>query len=160
MPSFAPFRTAAHSALRMISRSPRTSPATMRPLSISAARMAYKDDQDRTSVKPRAHEYTGSGTDEQVSDNPDAAFNPDKTSPEAAMKTAGKGNKKHKDADGTGESGNPLGVSPANKEVSMGGQQGAMEDKPQQGDQSKKSVSSTGGGGGGNATKGGSSRQK
>ncbi|KAK8053618.1 hypothetical protein PG996_012919 [Apiospora saccharicola] len=161
MPSFTPFRTAAHSALRLTSRSsPRTAPTamSMRPLSTSAARMAYKDDQDRTSVKPRAHEYSGSGTDEQMSDNPDAAFNPDTTSPEEAMKKAGQGSKKHDDADGTGESGNPLGVSPANQEVSKGGQ-GAMEDKPQQGNQAKKSVSSTGGGGG-TATKGGGSRQK
>ncbi|KAK7931766.1 hypothetical protein PG985_002478 [Apiospora marii] len=151
MPSFTPFRTAAHSALRMTSRTPRTPTLATRPLSTSAARMAYKDDQDRTSVKPRAHEYTGSGTDEQVSDNADAAFNPNKTGPEEAMKTAGKGNKKTDSADGTGDSGNPLGVSPANKEVSQGGQ-GAMEDKPQQGNQNRKS------GGGGNANKGGGSR--
>ncbi|KAK8069616.1 hypothetical protein PG994_006232 [Apiospora phragmitis] len=150
MPSFTPFRTAAHSALRLASRSPRTAtPATTtlrQPLSTSAApRMAYKDDQDRNSVKPRAHEYTGSGTDEQVANNADAAFNPDKTGPEEAMETASKGNKKT----GSGDSGNPLDVSPANQEVSKGGQ-GAMEDKPQQGNQNKKS------GGAQTANKGGS----
>ncbi|KAK8045194.1 hypothetical protein PG993_005218 [Apiospora rasikravindrae] len=151
MPSFTPFRTAAHSALRLASRSPRTATPMLQrqPLSTSAARMAYKDDQDRNSVKPRAHEYSGSGTDEQAAENTDAAFNPNKTGPEEARETAGKGNKKTDKADGTGDSGNPLGVSPANKEVSMGGQ-GAMEDKPQQGNQDKKSGGSRG------ATKGGS----
>ncbi|KAK8098523.1 uncharacterized protein PG998_014009 [Apiospora kogelbergensis] len=131
-----------------------SSPATTvmilspRPLSTSSTRMAYKDDQDRKSVKPRAHEYTGSGSDEEAANNADAAFNPDKTRPEQEKTTASAGGK-------TGD--NPLEVSPANHEVSKGGQ-GAMEDKPQQGHKSNKSFSSSSSSGAGqNATKGGGS---
>ncbi|ORY62549.1 uncharacterized protein BCR38DRAFT_317955, partial [Pseudomassariella vexata] len=72
--------------------------------------LPYKNDQDRESVKPRAHEYTGSGSDDGAAAQEDAAFNPDKTSPEEAKKTAGKGQAE-------GDS-NPLEVSPANKDVS------------------------------------------
>ncbi|KAH6648007.1 hypothetical protein BKA67DRAFT_662744 [Truncatella angustata] len=75
------------------------------------ARMAYKDDQDRESLKPKAHEYTQSGTDEGAAAQSDAAFNPDKTSPETERQTAGAGR---------GE-GNELESSPANKEFAHGG---------------------------------------
>ncbi|KAI0022789.1 hypothetical protein F4780DRAFT_777254 [Xylariomycetidae sp. FL0641] len=101
----------------------------------AAARLPYKDDMDRESLKPKAHEYTHSGTDEQTAQNPDAAFNPDKTSPEAERETAGQGN-----------ASNPLGASPANKEFAEAGQ-GKPEDKPH-GGQSKSS-------GGGSAPKSG-----
>ncbi|KAK6850672.1 hypothetical protein PG987_000306 [Apiospora arundinis] len=143
MPSFTPIRAAAQSALRLAStpttRTLRTShPAattllSRRPLSTTPTRLAYKDDQDRRSLKPRAHEYTGSGSDEEAAHNADSAFNPDKTRPEQERTTAGAGGK-------AGD--NPLEVSPANHEVSKGGQ-GAMEDKPQQGHKSNKSTSST-----------------
>ncbi|KAK7976577.1 ketoacyl-synt-domain-containing protein [Apiospora arundinis] len=119
-----------------------------RPLSTTSPRPAYKDDQDRRSLKPRAHEYTGSGSDEEAAHNADSAFNPDKTRPEQERTTAGAGGK-------AGD--NPLEVSPANHEVSKGGQ-GAMEDKPQQGHKSNKSTSSTASGGG--ANKGGGSGEK
>lgn len=84
-----------------------------RELQISqTTRMAYKDDQKRESLKPKAHDYTISGTDEEVAASEDAAFNPNITSPEAAKETAGEG-------DGAG---NPLEFSPANKEMAGGGQ--------------------------------------
>ena len=59
--------------------------------STPAVKMPYKDDQDRESLKPRASENTKSGTDGDLADNPDAAFNPDKTSPEAAHAAAAAG---------------------------------------------------------------------
>ncbi|KAK8013680.1 hypothetical protein PG991_009273 [Apiospora marii] len=93
---------------------------------LQITRMAYKDDQDRESLSPKAHDYTISGTDDEVAANEDAAFNPDKTSPEAAKDTAGKG----------GGAGNPLEFSPANKEMAKGGSSRA-EDKLKAGENSK-----------------------
>ncbi|KAI1436230.1 hypothetical protein GGR50DRAFT_249968 [Xylaria sp. CBS 124048] len=50
----------------------------------TAVRMApYKDDMDRESLKPKAHEYTQSGTDDDVAAHKNASFNPAETSPEA-----------------------------------------------------------------------------
>ncbi len=66
---------------------------------------AYKDDQDRQSLKPRRAETTKSGTDDEVAAQTDAAFNPKKTSPEEAKASAA-GN------------GNPLDASGANREFS------------------------------------------
>ena len=112
--------------------------AARRPLHVGAALgRPYKDDMDRESLKPKAHEYTGSGTDEQTAQNPDAAFNPRKTAPEEAKRAAG--------ADATGR--NPLDVSPADHDLAKGGQ-GKMEDKPQQGSKDRRS-------GGGDAPKAG-----
>jgi len=69
-------------------------------------RRAYKDDQDRESLKPGRQETSKSGGDEEAAQS-DAAFDPNKTSPEEA-----------KDAAGAEAGGNPLEVSPANKDVS------------------------------------------
>lgn len=56
----------------------------------SAARLPYKDTQDRESLKPSGTEGSKSGRDSDIAtNNPDAAFNPDKTSPEAAKSTSG-----------------------------------------------------------------------
>ncbi|KAI1259427.1 hypothetical protein F5Y18DRAFT_296579 [Xylariaceae sp. FL1019] len=101
----------------------------------TAIRSAYKDDQDRESLKPKAHEYTASGTDEDTaSSHGDAAFNPDKTSPEAAKDAASKGAKQQgKDS--------PLQNSPADKEFAEGGQ-GKEEDRPH-GGQTKSSGGSS-----------------
>ena len=65
---------------------------------------AYKDDQDRQSLKPRRAEGTKSGTDDEVAQT-DAAFNPKKTSPEEAKASAA-------------SNGNPLDASGANREFS------------------------------------------
>lgn len=98
--------------------------------------MPYKDDMDRESLKPKAHENTQSGTDDETAaQHGDAAFNPDKTSPERERDTAAQGGK-----------GNPLAASPADHDFAKGGQDGG-EDKPKRGE-SKKS-------GGGDAPKAG-----
>ncbi|KAI0908238.1 hypothetical protein F4824DRAFT_500919 [Ustulina deusta] len=100
----------------------------------------YKDDMDRESLKPKAHEYTQSGTDDETaSEHGDAAFDPDKTSPEHEKDTAAEG------AAQKGK-GNPLESSPADHDFAKGGRSGA-EDRPEYG-KSKKS-------GGGNAPKAG-----
>ncbi|KAH6653386.1 hypothetical protein BKA67DRAFT_569367 [Truncatella angustata] len=129
MPSLMPFRTAlrtpatAHILPMRCTQSFQTSQTTC---------MAYKDDQNRESLKPKAHDNTISGTDDEAAANEDAAFNPEKTSPETAKDTMGKG----------GGVGNPLEFSPANKEMARGGQ-GHADGKPQAGDNSKSSGGSS-----------------
>ncbi|RYP84892.1 hypothetical protein DL769_001086 [Monosporascus sp. CRB-8-3] len=85
----------------------------------AAARTPYKDDMDRESLKPKAHENTQSGTDDQTAHNEDAAFNPDKTSPESERAAAGTGNKPNT---------SPLEESPANQAFA-GNTTGAKEDR-------------------------------
>ncbi|KAK5626124.1 hypothetical protein RRF57_001839 [Xylaria bambusicola] len=95
-------------------------------------RMPYKDDMDRESLKPKAHEYTQSGTDDETaSRHGDAAFNPDKTSPDTERDTA---------AQGAAQQGkqNPLESSPADTEFAKGGRAPAVEDQAR-GGQSKRS---------------------
>jgi len=60
----------------------------------NAARLAYprKGSEDKDSINRESMEYTKTGSDDQVAAMGDAAFNPDKTSPEEEMKTAGEGN--------------------------------------------------------------------
>ncbi|KAI1496698.1 hypothetical protein F5X99DRAFT_413871 [Biscogniauxia marginata] len=92
----------------------------------------YKDDMDRESLKPKAHEYTHSGTDDQVAASEDAAFDPDKTSPEAQKDTAG--------AEASEGTTNPLEASPANRDFAGAGAGGGKkEDRPQHGGQAKAS---------------------
>ncbi|KAK3381341.1 hypothetical protein B0H63DRAFT_200805 [Podospora didyma] len=50
----------------------------------------YKDDQDRQSLNPRPSEGTKSGSDDEVAQHKDAAFNPDITSPEAEAESVAK----------------------------------------------------------------------
>ena len=50
-----------------------------------------KDSQDKDSMNTEANEYAKSGTDDDAARQSDAAFNPDKTSPEEQLETAGKG---------------------------------------------------------------------
>ena len=74
----------------------------------------YKDDQDRESLKPRAQDTSKSTSDDDAAIHDDAAFDPNITSPETAKNNA------EQDSNG-----NPLEVSPANKDVSrpkVGGQ--------------------------------------
>ncbi|KAI0189653.1 hypothetical protein F4808DRAFT_465900 [Astrocystis sublimbata] len=83
-----------------------------------APRLPYKDDMDRESVKPKAHEYTASGTDEETAKkHGDAAFNPDKTAPETEKKAAGSGAAQQ-------DKENPLAASPADKDFASGGSSG------------------------------------
>ncbi|KAI1319743.1 hypothetical protein F5Y16DRAFT_390558 [Xylariaceae sp. FL0255] len=87
------------------------------------AQPPYKDDQDRESLKPKAHEYTQSGTDDETAaSHGDAAFNPKKTSPESAKETAAEGAKQQ-------DKGDPLESSPADHDFAEGGR-GQEEDRP------------------------------
>ncbi|KAI0518083.1 hypothetical protein F5B22DRAFT_645333 [Xylaria bambusicola] len=89
----------------------------------AVCRMPYKDDMDRESLKPKAHEYTQSGTDDEAaSKHGDAAFNPNKTSPDNARDTAAQGAAQQNKQ-------NPLESSPADKEFAKGGSAPAVEDQ-------------------------------
>lgn len=96
-----------------------------RLLSTTRLRFASKDTQDKESLKPRSNEYSKSGSDDAAASS-DAAFNPDKTSPEAAEATA------EREAGGKD---NSLNVSPGNQKVSepndpeVGGHGGAPSKK-------------------------------
>ena len=79
---------------------------------------------DRESLKPKAHEYTQSGTDDQVAQNPDAAFNPHKTDPDSERAAAAQ----KPDGSGEGEGKSPLEESPANPAFA-GQTTGAQEDR-------------------------------
>ncbi|TGJ81891.1 hypothetical protein E0Z10_g6879 [Xylaria hypoxylon] len=105
---------------------------TSRLLHQTAVRgLPYKDDMDRESLKPKAHENTQSGTDEETAtQHGDASFNPNKTLPETEKKAAGEG------AEQQGKQ-NPLESSPADHDFAKGGSSDA-QDRPQYG-KSKKS---------------------
>merc|ERR1712224_359055 len=78
-----------------------------RPFSTtSVSRFPYKDSQDRESLRPRAQEGSRSTSDDDVANNPDAAFNPHKTRPETEMKAA---------EEGRGDDASPLEASGANQ---------------------------------------------
>lgn len=81
-----------------------------------AARLAYKDDQDRESLKPQSTQGSMSGTDQDAADS-DAAFDPSTTRPEREKEQA-------REPSG----GNPLETSGANQEKSKPlGQSGGQE---------------------------------
>jgi len=80
-------------------------------LSTTVPRFASKDAQDKDSLKPRSTEYSKSGSDDAAAHS-DAAFNPDKTSPESAEKTA------QAEGKGEGGEGDALNASPGNPDVS------------------------------------------
>ncbi|KAI0186668.1 hypothetical protein EV127DRAFT_483985 [Xylaria flabelliformis] len=107
----------------------------------AVSRIPYKDDMDRESLKPKAHEYTQSGTDDEMAaQHDDAAFNPNKTSPEAERNTAAQGaEQKSKQS--------PLDASPADHSFAKGGE-AKGEGGPQRAEKSKSS-------GSGNASKAG-----
>src|SRR5690349_7970287 len=69
------------SLLRRQALSRSLSLARHRPLSTSLQRRAYKDDQDRESLNPKAPYGSQGGGDEATSHNPDS-YNPKKTAPE------------------------------------------------------------------------------
>ncbi|KAI0388345.1 hypothetical protein F5Y17DRAFT_453206 [Xylariaceae sp. FL0594] len=118
---------------------PRTLPrTTLRPFhqTASAHLPPYKDDMDRESLKPKAHEYTQSGTDEETAaEHPDAAFNPNKTSPEEEKRAAGEGA-----VEQGKQGGSPLESSPADKTFAQGGEGKGSDEKPEKavGDKEKK----------------------
>ncbi|RMZ68358.1 Ferredoxin [Pyrenophora seminiperda CCB06] len=112
---------------RALQRVTFTRAAIARPhfFSTTPARLAQKDAQDKDSLKPRSTEYSKSGSDDSAAHS-DAAFNPNKTSPEEAERTA------EREAGGKQ---NSLNVSPGNKDVSdpnspdVGGNGSAPEKK-------------------------------
>lgn len=91
-----------------LSRAARLVPA--RPFSSTRApRFAYKDTQDRKSLRPAAAENTKTGRDQDVAnDHPDAAFGSGTTSPEGQFDIASKGS----------AGANPLDASGANQPLS------------------------------------------
>ncbi|KAF2271343.1 uncharacterized protein EI97DRAFT_437953 [Westerdykella ornata] len=91
---------------------PRASLRPVRPLTTTPTLRARKGAEDKDSLQPRRSEYSMTGTDDAAADNPDAAFNPNKTRPEEEVATAGKNKKDNP------HGGNPLDVSPGNEEVS------------------------------------------
>src|SRR5687768_4892885 len=96
------------SALRSLFRPAASLPLRRPYTTTTALRRPYKDDQDRESLSPRSTENTKTGSDQEVAGaDPDAAFNPNKTSPEEATKAADDGAK-----------GNALEGSGANQELS------------------------------------------
>jgi|TARA_R110002003_G_scaffold3_16_gene92 hypothetical protein len=87
------------------------------------SRFPAKNTQDKDSLNPQSTEYAKSGSDDAAASS-DAAFNPNKTSPEEAERTAE-----------NEEGGNSLKVSPGNEKVSrpnspgVGGNGGAPDKK-------------------------------
>ncbi|PSN75555.1 hypothetical protein BS50DRAFT_568182 [Corynespora cassiicola Philippines] len=80
-----------------------------------------KDTQDKDSLNPTSTEYSKSGSDDAAAAASDAAFNPNKTSPEEERDTAERES-----------NGNPLDVSPGNPEISKprGEQEGGAQGSP------------------------------
>ncbi|GAP87108.1 hypothetical protein SAMD00023353_2500200 [Rosellinia necatrix] len=95
----------------------------------------YKDDMDRTSLRPRAHENTQSGTDDGAA-GAGAAFDGRETAPGAERDAAAAAVAKH----GNG-GGSPLDASPADHKFAKGEGEGGAEEKPrpQQGGKGKRS---------------------
>ncbi|KAK8177937.1 hypothetical protein IWX90DRAFT_510597 [Phyllosticta citrichinensis] len=90
---------------------------TSRALS-STARSLFpaKDTQDKDSLNPTSTEYSKSSGDDAAAQTTDAAFNPNKTSPEEETATA---NRESGEVRKSGPSDtNPLDVSPGNPEIS------------------------------------------
>jgi len=85
---------------------------------LSPLRTPYKDDQSRSSLKPKSTEGSKSGTDQGVAET-NTAFDPSTTRPEEEKNEAGKGKR-----------GNPLGVSGADRKSSLPlGEEGGGEMK-------------------------------
>ncbi|KAK4635354.1 hypothetical protein CLAFUW4_02279 [Fulvia fulva] len=99
---------------------------------------------DKDSINTDSREYSKTGGDDSTAATEDAAFNPNKTSPEEEHATASR--------ESGGESNNPLNVSPANKEIS--------DPNNQQKGGATGSPSETGQGGGRERSSGGGSPKK
>jgi hypothetical protein len=126
---------------RAFQRIARPSTFTRRFLSTTPTRFAQKDAQDKDSLKPRSTEYSKSGSDDAAASS-DAAFNPNKTSPEEAEATAEREQ---------GGKDNSLNASPGNEEISrpndpnVGGHGGAPKKKQSGGGSAPKSGGSRSG---------------
>jgi hypothetical protein len=138
------FRIQPLRALQRLTPAARPSTFTPRFISTTPTRFAQKDAQDKDSLVPRSTEYSKSGSDDAAASS-DAAFNPNKTSPEEAEATAEREQ---------GGKDNALNASPGNKEVSepndpnAGGSPGAPDRKQSGGGSAPKSGGSGSGGSG------------
>lgn len=93
------------------------------------SQLPYKDDQDRTSLKPKSTEGSKSGTDDAAAQT-DVAFDPSKTSPEEETAAAKHEEKTKSNDSGGGGTGNPLDVSGgSHKESKPLGDEGGAEMK-------------------------------
>ncbi|APA15695.1 predicted protein [Sclerotinia sclerotiorum 1980 UF-70] len=85
---------------------------SIRPITTTPSpQFPRKDSQQKDSINTEATEYSKSGTDDAAAREQSAAFDPNITNPESEKNQAGKGEKKE-------GYGNPLEVSPANRDVS------------------------------------------
>ncbi|CAD6449107.1 1ed27ea8-744d-4c7a-b5bd-ed4049551cf9 [Sclerotinia trifoliorum] len=100
-------RTTIHSKPILPLTHPFTRPITNTP----STQFPRKDSQQKDSINTEATEYSKSGTDDAAAREQSAAFDPNITNPESEKDQAGKGEKKE-------GYGNPLEVSPANRDVS------------------------------------------
>ncbi|KAG0646028.1 hypothetical protein D0Z07_7975 [Hyphodiscus hymeniophilus] len=113
----------------------------IRPLSQSPyLSFPKKGAEDRNEINTESSEHTKSSTDADAAQQDQAAYDPNTTSPEAEMESAGDGKK---------GSGNPLEVSGANKDVSK-------QRKPDEGGAEKSPKESGSQSGGGSPKKNGS----
>ncbi|WPG98244.1 Hypothetical protein R9X50_00103200 [Acrodontium crateriforme] len=111
-----------------------------RQLHSSSTCLARKDTQDRESINVESNEYSKSGGDNATAATEDAAFNPQKTSPEEERKTAKR--------ESGGESKNPLNASPANTNLGKpaGGKPRAEGSQAETGEGSANRSGTSGGG--------------
>ncbi|KAJ8063097.1 hypothetical protein OCU04_008340 [Sclerotinia nivalis] len=91
---------------------PATLPLTRPFTSTPTPQIPRKDSQQKDSINTSPTEYSKSGTDDAAAGKQSAAFDPNITNPESEKDQAGKGEKKE-------GYGNPLEVSPANRDVSQ-----------------------------------------
>lgn len=111
---------------RSLARAARPQLAAPRFLSTSRPLFAQKGAEDKDSIKTTSNEYSKSGSDDEAA-HTDAAFNPNKTSPEAAEASA---------EEEAGSKANSLNASPGNHEIShandpeIGGASQGTNDKP------------------------------
>jgi hypothetical protein len=135
------FRLQPTRALQRLARITRPSTSAPRFLSTTPTRFASKEAQDKDTLAPRSTEYSKSGSDDEAAKS-DAAFNPNKTSPEEAEATA------EREAGGKD---NSLNASPSNPDISkpnspgVGGNGGAPDKKQSGGGSAPKSGGSSSG---------------
>ncbi|KAI5366413.1 hypothetical protein Slin15195_G079330 [Septoria linicola] len=101
--------------------------AARRSLSTSSRSLAWKETQDKDSLKRESYEYTLTGTDEGAAETQETAFGSKDTSPEGALSNA------EKERERVGQPHNPLDVSPANVEVSKAATQRPEHDAVDEG---------------------------
>lgn len=113
-------------SLRTLLRTtPRALPTVRAYHSTTLLQIPYKNSQDRETVRPGSTENTRSARDDEIATHhPDAAFNPNKTSPEEAMEsTRQSGGDKASDLDASGADqkvNKPLGDEKTQKKTGAG----------------------------------------